>query len=94
MAPTTQKVLYLKKKHDDFSVRDAISVPWPKTGKALIKVIAAGLNPIDWAMKASGIFIEEYPAVLGLDYAGVVEKLGESVVDLKVGDRVCVYLAK
>jgi NADPH:quinone reductase-like Zn-dependent oxidoreductase len=91
MAPTTQKSLYLEKKHGDYVIGDAFPVPKPKAGEVLIKVIAAGLNPADWALRAMGIFIEEYPAMLGLDLAGVVEELGEGVLDLKVGDRVYVY---
>ncbi|KAF5309202.1 hypothetical protein D9619_012811 [Psilocybe cf. subviscida] len=88
MAPTTQKALYLEKKQGDFIIGDIIPVPKPKAGEVLIKVMAAGLNPIDWALKATGMYIENYPAVLGFDYAGIVEELGDGVVDLKVGDRV------
>ncbi|KAF5309201.1 hypothetical protein D9619_012810 [Psilocybe cf. subviscida] len=88
MAPTTQKALYLEKKQGDLVIGDAIPVPKPKAGEVLIKVIAAGLNPADWAVKAFGLFIEDYPAVIGFDYAGIVEELGEGVVELKVGDRV------
>lgn len=91
MAPTTQISLYLEEKQGDFIIGNTIPVPKPKAGEILIKVMAAGLNPIDWALKATGMFIEKYPYVLGLDYAGTVEELGEGVVDLKVGDRVYVY---
>ena len=35
-----------------------------------------------------GIFITEYPAVLGSDAAGIVKAVGEGVNDFNVGDNV------
>jgi NADPH:quinone reductase-like Zn-dependent oxidoreductase len=48
----------------------------------------AALNPIDWKIVKEGYFIEKFPAVLGNDGAGVVEKVGEGVTDFAIGDRV------
>lgn len=53
------------------------------------KVIATALNPVDWKIKVLGLaFVEEYPAILGSDSAGIVEEVGEGVTKFKVGDRV------
>ena len=49
---------------------------------------ACALNPVDWKIQSYGIFIEEYPAILGVDLAGVVEEVGDGVENLKRGDRV------
>ena len=87
MAPLTQKALNLDAKFGKFIV-DAAQVPKPGFGEILIKVKAAALNPIDWKIQKYGLFIEEFPAVLGADIAGDVEEIGEGVTDLQKGDRV------
>lgn len=65
--------------------------PTVTEGSVLIRVKAAGLNPIDNAI-AAGMFAEnlphEYPLVLGRDAAGVVEAVGAGVEHVAVGDEV------
>ncbi|KAJ7756631.1 chaperonin 10-like protein, partial [Mycena metata] len=63
-------------------------IPVPAEGEVLVKIMSVGLNPIDWKQGAFNILIDEYPAVVGHDVAGVVEELGEGVEGLKKGDRV------
>lgn len=87
MAPSQQKVLYLTKKNGPFEVHTA-DVPKPASGQILVKVGAAGLNPVDWKVQLWGIAIEEYPSILGSDIAGTVEELGEGVTGFAKGDRV------
>lgn len=87
MAPSQQKVLYLTKKNGPFEVH-AADVPKPGPGQILVKVQAAGLNPIDWKILLYGRYIDEYPAILGHDVAGTVEELGEGVTGFAKGDRV------
>ncbi|KIY66121.1 GroES-like protein [Cylindrobasidium torrendii FP15055 ss-10] len=60
----------------------------PAPGKILLKIIAAGLNPLDFKMHDLDTLIPSYPAVIGSDYAGVVEDVGEGVTDWKKGDRI------
>lgn len=67
------------------------SIPALKAGHILVKVAAVALNPIDW-MK-----VDSFPApdsILGCDYAGTVEAIGENVdlEQFKEGDRVCGYI--
>ncbi|KZT64849.1 GroES-like protein [Daedalea quercina L-15889] len=83
----SQKVLYLKSKQGAFEVATA-PVPKPGSGEVLIKVQATALNPVDWKIQVLGLFIEEFPAILGGDAAGIVEEVGEGVTNLKKGDRV------
>ena len=86
---STQKALLLTAKNGDWVVGD-VPIPKPGPKDVLIKVMAAGLNPVDWKIAAYDFFIQEYPAVLGTDAAGVVAKVGAGVTNVAVGDRVCV----
>jgi NADPH:quinone reductase-like Zn-dependent oxidoreductase len=60
-----------------------LPVPQPAAGEVLIKVRAAGVNPVDWKI-ANG----RVGKVAGIDVAGVVDALGEGVTAVKVGDEV------
>ena len=67
------------------------SEPTLAPGQVLVKVHAASLNPIDRVIRAgylSALMPVTFPATLGGDFAGVVAKVGEAVVDLKAGDPV------
>lgn len=64
-----------------------VPVPVPGSGEILIKVDAAGLNYID-TYHRSGLYPLEFPITPGLEGGGTVERLGESVADFGVGDRV------
>jgi NADPH:quinone reductase-like Zn-dependent oxidoreductase len=62
----------------------------PGPGEVRIAVRAAGVNPSDWK-KRKGLMDadEELPQTMGHEAAGIVDELGESVVDVTVGD--CVF---
>jgi NADPH:quinone reductase len=68
----------------------------PGPGEVRVRVVVSGVNPTDWKSRrgsgdgAAPPFPEVTP---NQDGAGVVDALGEGVVDLAVGDRVWVYLA-
>ena len=68
----------------------------PKQGELLIRVIAAGVNPVD-GMIRSGMFDKEghraFPIILGGDISGVVEKIGSKVTKFKSGDPVFAYVS-
>ena len=85
-----QKALYISQKQGPLVVGD-IDVPTPAPGEVLIKVEATGLNPADWKVWMYGVIKETFPAILGLEGAGTVEAVGESVTGFAKGDRVCVY---
>jgi len=82
-----QKALILPKKQGNFEVGSR-SIPSPGTGQLLVKVQSAALNPVDYKMQEHGIFISDYPAVLGADIAGIVEEVGEGVENFSKGDNV------
>ncbi len=57
--------------------------------EVLVKVLAAGVNPVDTKLRAGGMFFDDaYPAILGCDGAGYIEKIGADVEHLQVGDAV------
>ena len=69
-----------------------LPTPAPAEGTVLVRVKAAGLNPIDNAI-AAGFLAQmgmphEYPLVIGRDAAGVVEAVGAGVEGVSVGDEV------
>lgn len=68
-----------------------LPVPGIKPDQVLVRVRAAGVGP--WDVKArEGLFGErEFPYVPGFEAAGVVERIGEDVADLRVGDEVYAY---
>jgi NADPH:quinone reductase-like Zn-dependent oxidoreductase len=72
-------------------VVDDIDRPEPKAGQVLIQVHAAGVNPIDWKIRAG--YLKQYmpvalPHTPGLDVAGSVVSVGDDVTNYAVGDRV------
>ncbi|KAG1827674.1 chaperonin 10-like protein [Suillus variegatus] len=82
-----QKALILPEKRGDFEVGSR-EIPSPGAGQLLVKVQSAALNPIDYKIKDTGAVVTHYPAILGMDIAGVVEGLGEGVHNFRKGDRV------
>ena len=87
--PTQQKALFLQAKRGDFAVGTR-EVAKPGPGDILVKNTAVGINALEWKIQAFGIFVENYPAILGLDAAGVVEAVGEGVTQFAPGDKMCV----
>jgi NADPH:quinone reductase-like Zn-dependent oxidoreductase len=68
-----------------------LPTPTAAEGTVLIRVKAAGLNPVDNGIAAgmmAGMLPHEYPLVLGRDAAGVVEAVGDGVDGVAVGDEV------
>ena len=55
----------------------------------LIRVKAAGVNPIDTKLRSKGTYFpERHPTILGCDGSGVIEATGRAVQHFKVGDAV------
>ncbi len=68
-----------------------VPAPEPATGEVVVHVGGASLNAYD-AVVASGAMKDylpyEFPAVIGMDVAGVVESVGANVAGFSPGDRV------
>jgi NADPH:quinone reductase-like Zn-dependent oxidoreductase len=66
-------------------------IPVPAAGEVLIRVHAAGINPVDWKIREGrlqGRVEHRLPLILGWDVAGVIEALGPGVTQFKIGDAV------
>jgi NADPH:quinone reductase-like Zn-dependent oxidoreductase len=71
-------------------VLELVEVPRPDPGptEVLVRVAAAGVNPVDWKTRARGGVLGEPPFTVGWDVAGVVEEVGRGVTRFVPGDRV------
>lgn len=61
----------------------------PEAGQVVVKIHAAGVNPVDTYIRAGGQgYAPNLPYTPGLDAAGVVTAIGAGVAGVAVGDRV------
>jgi NADPH2:quinone reductase len=67
---------------------EAVDVPDPGPGEALIRQTAAGLNFIDVYFRTGLYPAPSFPATIGNEGAGVVEAVGDGVTEVAAGDRV------
>jgi NADPH:quinone reductase-like Zn-dependent oxidoreductase len=67
---------------------EEVERPEPGPTEVLVRVAAAGVNPVDWKVRAGGGFLGEPPFTVGWDVAGEVEAVGFGVTWLAPGDRV------
>ncbi len=68
-----------------------LEVPEPGPGEVRVRVRAASINGFDVAVANSylkGAMEHRFPVVLGKDFAGIVDAVGEGEADYAVGDRV------
>ena len=66
-------------------------LPRPGPGQVLIRVLGAGINPLDWKVRAGHLQeMLKYPLPLipGWDLSGKVEEVGQDVTGFKLGDAV------
>lgn len=68
-----------------------LPIPEPGPGQVRIRVEACGLNPSDYQRAAHGIPEWTWPAVLGLDVVGTVDRLGPGVTNVCTGQRVAYH---
>jgi alcohol dehydrogenase len=69
------------------------SEPTVSSGKVLVIIKAAGVNPVDWKIREGGmqqIISLQFPSILGIDFSGVIKQIGEDLYpsDFKQGDEV------
>lgn len=63
----------------------------PSAGKVLVNVKAAGINPVDWKIREGymqQMIPLKFPSPLGMDFSGVVEKVGQGISDFRQVDEV------
>ena len=84
---------YVLTRYGDASAMELRDVPEPTAGEGevLIRVRAAGLNPVDSGIRQGKLRMVtplKLPKVAGSELAGVVEAVGPGVTRFTVGDRV------
>ncbi|SFA84592.1 alcohol dehydrogenase [Poseidonocella pacifica] len=65
--------------------------PAVKAGHVVLRVYATSINTVDTMIKNMGMDLPlspALPAVLGMDFAGVIEEIGEGVTGFAVGDEI------
>ena len=72
-------------------VVDTVERPEPKAGEVLVRVRFAGVNPIDWKLRAG--YLQQFmpitlPTTPGLDVSGTIEAVGDGVTDFAVDDHI------
>ncbi len=75
---------------------EEVAKPMVKADYILVKVMANSANPADWHILRGKPFFARFSfglfkpkdKILGADFSGVVEEVGNNVTDFKVGDRV------
>ncbi len=72
---------------------ETVEVGDPGPGEVLLKQSAAGLNFIDTYQRTGLYPLPSFPAVLGMEGAGVVEAVGVGVTEVDIGDRVAYSMA-
>jgi alcohol dehydrogenase len=75
----------------EHTVLTDVPQPAPRAGELLVRVRAAGLNPVDFKTRNGGLkIIRKYPLpiVMGNELSGIVEAVGLGVTRFAKGDRV------
>ena len=60
----------------------------PGADQVTVKNYAFAINPCDGLVQQTGMFVKQWPFILGCDVAGTIEEVGPNVTHLKPGDRV------
>jgi len=83
------QVLILDREKAPFR-RSTVQRPVPGKGQVLVRVKASGVNPLDIKISngAAPHARHPFPAILGMDLAGIVDEVGPGVSSFKVGDAV------
>jgi NADPH:quinone reductase-like Zn-dependent oxidoreductase len=94
--PTMKAVLQRCYGSPELLTLSQVAQPQPADNEVLVRVRAAAVNPLDWHSAAgwpyimrlgNGLGTPDDPST-GVDFAGVVESVGNQVTRFKVGDHV------
>ena len=65
-----------------------VPTPRPAAGQVLVRIKAAGINPVETYVRKGIYGPRQFPYTPGTDAGGTVESIGEGVSEFKVGQRV------
>ena len=74
--------------HSDRIRIEDIAMPAQGPADVLVRIDAAGVNPVDWKIREGARFKRDLPFTLGQDFAGQVIAIGEAVRDVEAGESV------
>jgi NADPH:quinone reductase-like Zn-dependent oxidoreductase len=85
----TYKAWFVEKPGGAFEAKDVPRLV-PGAKQALVRISAAGINPLDTKIRAGAAAHarQPLPAVLGVDMAGTIEEVGQAVTTFQTGDEV------
>jgi alcohol dehydrogenase len=74
-------------------INQSTSEPTVSSGKVLVTIKAAGVNPADWKIREGALqqlISLQFPSTLGIDFSGVIKQVGEGVPpsEFRQGDEV------
>ncbi|KJX96059.1 zinc-binding oxidoreductase CipB like protein [Zymoseptoria brevis] len=86
----SNQAAWLDGKDQKLRVAD-IAYTSPGADDVVIQNHSLAINPVDWKIQDSGMFIQSWPTVVGCDVAGEVYEVGSNVTAFKKGDRVIAH---
>ena len=87
MAASQNRAAWLREAGKPLEVGDA-PMPSAGPGEIVVKNAAVAINPLDCHQQDVGVFVQQWPAIIGCDVAGEVYEVGPGVDRFKQGDRV------
>jgi D-arabinose 1-dehydrogenase-like Zn-dependent alcohol dehydrogenase len=72
-------------------IKEDVVQPTTTGHDALVKVKAAGVNPIDYFTVSNATEIKPLPHIPGAEITGIIGEVGEHVTALNEGDKVVLY---
>jgi NADPH:quinone reductase len=91
----TLRAFTLESFESEPALRDDLGDPDVSANELLVRVHASSVNPADVYIAAGALkemYEYEFPVILGRDFAGVVEQVGQSVSGYRAGDEVFGFL--
>lgn len=86
-AVSGQSVLLIHGPGEEYKLTPNHEVPQPRSDdEILVKVVAIGLNPVDWKGPDYNFGLPSLPWINGRDFAGIVVKASRKLRRIKVGD--------
>ncbi|GAM85440.1 hypothetical protein ANO11243_034470 [Dothideomycetidae sp. 11243] len=68
---------------------DKAPMPTSGQGELVVRNFAVAINPLDSHMQGAGVFVQQWPSIIGCDIAGEVHEVGPGASSrFKLGDRV------
>jgi NADPH:quinone reductase-like Zn-dependent oxidoreductase len=74
--------------HSDQIRIEHIAVPAQTSSDVLVRIDAAGVNPVDWKIREGLFGSGHLPFTLGQDFSGQVIAVGEDVLDIEADENV------